>query len=350
MTNGPIKASAVKLEKVKRIWHDRLIVGNINLGGGPSGKGKSLVTSKIAADISRGKGMPGGTPGAVIFSNREDARSIQRARIEAAGGDLDKVYFDSYLVPDDLARLEADVVKLGAKLIVMDTAAKHITAPIRNDQKVAQALVPLQEIAERTGCAVLLIAHTLKSVSRQGDPLLAFAGAVGGLVGTARSAFLFGLDPNNQEQRAAAWVKDSYAEPPKGMIFSIESQEIYDDRGRVASVAGVLTIDDKDADVNAIDLVASKTKEGEDSTPAKRANAAEWLTTKLQDGPVPAADLKNEAELDGVSWATIRRAQEDIGVEKPRDGFGKGSVVFWRLPFGHPALNPTATNKTPGGK
>ena len=55
-------------------------------------------------------------------------------------------------------------------------------------------------------------------------------------------------------------------------------------------------------------------------------------------------------EQEGLAKATLRRAADEIGLEKPRDGFGKGSVVYWRLPFGHPALNPAATNKTPGGK
>lgn len=346
------RASDVAVEKVDYIWHDRFVKGAIAVIGGPSGKGKSLCTTKIAADVSTGRGMPDRSPAAVIFSNMEDARSISRGRIEVAGGDLDNVYFRHYTIPEDVSELEADINTLGAKLVILDTASKHVSAPIRNDQKVAQALTPLQAMCERTGVTVIFVTHTLKHVGRNTDPLLAIGGAVGGLVGSARCVALFGVHPSNPDHRALSWVKNSYGETPKGIVFGIESEPLYDDRGFVMATAGALVIEDDDADVDALALVTSRPAEDGASVPTeKRAAAAEWLTSVLANGPVAVADLKIEAENEGHSWGTIRRAEEGIGIEKPRDGFGKGSTVFWRLPDDHPALNVPATqNRTPGGK
>jgi RecA-family ATPase len=350
--NDPLKASQVKLEQIDYIWNDRFPKGSITVLAGPSGKGKSMVTAKIAADVTRGRGMPKGKGRAVLFGNLEDAKTISRGRIEAADGDLDHVRMVSYRIPAEIADMEHDIRRFDVGLVILDTAAKHIDAPIRNDQKVAQAMTPLQAMCERTGVVVILVTHTLKSVSRQADPMLAIGGAVGGLTGTARSVCLFGINPEDNDQRALAFVKNSYGPTQPGMTFSIETVELYDDNGKVAQLTAALCVEEKEADVNAIDLVASKTKEGDngETKPEKRAEAAEWLTKKLADGPVAASDLDTEREQEGIAKATLRRAAEEIGLEKPREGFGKGSVVYWRLPFGHPALNPAVSNKTPGGK
>lgn len=352
LNTDPLKASDVKLEKIDYIWNDRFPKGAVTVIAGPSGKGKSMVTAKIAADVTKGRGMPKGKGKGVLYGNLEDAKTISRGRIEAADGDLDHVRMVSYRIPAEIADMEHDIKRFDIGLVILDTAAKHLDAPIRNDQKVAQALSPLQAMCERTGVVVILVTHTLKSVSRQSDPILAVGGAVGGLVGTARCVGLFGIDPENNDQRALAFVKNSYGAQQPGMTFSIESVELYDDNGRVAQLTACLSIEEKEADVNAIDLVASKTKEGDDgeSKPEKKAEAAEWLTKKLADGPVAAADLDDEREQEGLAKATVRRAAEEIGIQKPREGFGKGSTVYWRLPHGHPAINPTTDNLTPGGK
>jgi len=350
--DGLKKLSDVSLEMPEYYWHDRFPVNTMTVIGGKSGKGKSMLTCKIAADVSRGHGMKKAS--AVIVSAVEDGESVTRARIQGAGGDIDQVHIvgTPYRIPEDIARLERDIIRLQAKVVILDTANKHISAPIRNDQKVSQALTPLQKMCERHKVSVIFVTHTLKHVSRNIDPMDAIGGATGGLVGSARCVALFGVHPDNEDARAIAWVKDSYRKSPEGMTFTIENVDVYDEQGRIAAVTGALDTDELEANVDAIALVAGKKKEdGERAGNAeKKAEAAEWLTDKLKDGPLPAQDVAEEAVLGGISKATLRRAREEIGVEVPRDGFGKGSVVFWRLPFGHPTLNPAANNKTPGGK
>lgn len=352
--DGLKKLSDVSLEMPEYYWHERFPVNTMSVIGGKSGKGKSMLTCKIAADVSRGHGMKSAS--SVIVSAVEDGESVTRARIEGAGGDIGKVRIveHPYRIPEDMARLERDILRLQARVVILDTANKHISAPIRNDQKVSQALTPLQKMCERLKVSIIFVTHTLKHVSHNIDPMDAIGGATGGLVGSARCVALFGVHPDNDEERAVAWVKDSYRKTPAGMTFIIETVELYDDHNppRIAAVTGVLDTNELEADVDAIALVAGKRKGEDERGPSseKKAEAAEWLTDKLKDGPLPAQDVAEEAVLGGISKATLRRAREEIGVETPRDGFGKGSVVFWRLPFGHPTLNPTANNKTPGGK
>jgi uncharacterized protein YuzE len=64
----------------------------------------------------------------------------------------------------------------------------------------------------------------------------------------------------------------------------------------------------------------------------RRAIAAEWLTTCLAQGPRGVDELREGATEEGVSWTTVRRAADEIGIEKHR----VGRKMEWELPFGHP--------------
>ena len=53
----------------------------------------------------------------------------------------------------------------------------------------------------------------------------------------------------------------------------------------------------------------------------------------LADGPVPVKEIKAGAAEAGISWATLRRAQQDLKVAFRRIGYGKGGKVVWELPM-----------------
>ena len=77
----------------------------------------------------------------------------------------------------------------------------------------------------------------------------------------------------------------------------------------------------------------------------KKAIAAEWLTTLLMFGEKPAKGIEEEGRQHGVSWASIRRAADEMKIQKRRSGFGPGSVVYWRLPDEHPVLKLAAARR-----
>lgn len=356
----------------ERFWHDRFYFGAISAIAGPSRSMKSTFTAKIAADFSN-------ECGPVLFDNLEDVESISRMRLEAAGADMDKVRLANYAIPSDLKALEADIIAGGFKLVIMDTAAKHINAPIfKSTDKTARILVPLSKMFERTGAALLLVEHSLKHTRTFSDPLAAIPD---GLARTVRTGVLFGYDPNDGDRRCAAWVKDSWAQEPTPMAFDIDIEDASDededdDSAEERRGAVVLRIADDDYSVpDPLALVRITQGRGEGESAAKKAEAAEFLTKTLANGPIPVRDceycsqhghvresqggcpvkgcsagslkgapgLQTLAESEGVSWRTIRRAKDAIGVEiLKKTGVGKGGLAYWRLPDGHPMLNPTA--------
>jgi putative DNA primase/helicase len=58
-------------------------------------------------------------------------------------------------------------------------------------------------------------------------------------------------------------------------------------------------------------------------------DAAAWLRELLADGPMPAREVKRQADGAGHAWRTVQRAMRRAGVEPSRGGFGGGSV--WAL-------------------
>jgi len=60
--------------------------------------------------------------------------------------------------------------------------------------------------------------------------------------------------------------------------------------------------------------------------------AAHWLSSVLADGPVPVRTIKAEAEIAGLSWATVRRAGDNLGVVTVKTGYSAGRA--WHMPKG----------------
>ena len=50
----------------------------------------------------------------------------------------------------------------------------------------------------------------------------------------------------------------------------------------------------------------------------------------LANGPVPVPQIEDDAKAAGMSWATVRRAAEDLGIVTEKAGYADGWA--WRLP------------------
>lgn len=328
-------AHDVKVEAIEYLYHDRVMVGGLTLIAGKPGQGKSMFTAHLAGEVSKGGD-------AVIFSNMEDVDSVTRGRLEAVGADLKKVYLEHFRLPDELATLESEIRAKKAKLVIIDPIAAHLSVSIFNDQDVRKALSPLHKMAQRTKTAIVLVAHTVKHVSKSAHPQTAIGGSGGGLVGAARLIYFVGPNPQDNDERVLAAVKDSYRPLSKSMVFEIEDYDIEDeDTGKHLLTVGKLVMVNDNSDITAISVVATDHgAEANTKQPEKRANAAEWLTEYLfkhfaEDRKAYVKQLREDAAQAGLSWATIRRAKDDIGVYDSREGFGKGSKVSWNLPDDH---------------
>ena len=62
------------------------------------------------------------------------------------------------------------------------------------------------------------------------------------------------------------------------------------------------------------------------------AEAAEWLSSVLREGPQPAVDLEQRAKIDGIHERTLLRAKQRLGIVARREGFGTAGQWVWQLP------------------
>ncbi len=322
-----IRALDVEAAPIDFLWADRIPLGMFSLIVGRPDLGKSLLSVFLAAETSRrGHG--------VIFSNVEDSPShVLRPRLEAAGANLSRVHFWHPTLPKDIELLEKKIIDLKARLVVMDPMSAHLTTSIYNDQEVRRSLTPLTAMAARRNCAIIGVHHTIKNIGNH--PLAAVGGSGGGLPAAARVIFAFGLHPDNEDERVLAPIKFNIGVMPKSVTFEMDEQSFTITKGKKTQdiTAGRLGMLDDEAEISAMKVLMAS--QGNLSA-EKKAAAAEWLTELLCDGAKKSAEIQQAANLEGIAWRTLRRAADDIGVVKVRQGGGVGSWVEWDLPDDHP--------------
>lgn len=208
----------VAAERVQWLWDGWIARGKLAVIDGDPGKGKSTLTTDLAARISTGTPLPGGTrtvPAAVVLLSAEDGvGDTIRPRLEAAGADTTRVFvFDSVLdaegtprppsIPGDIPYVEALVTEKGAVLVVIDPLMAFLGAGVdaHRDQDVRRALHSLAAVAERTGAAIVIVRHLNKS----GGPQAIYRGGGSiGIIGAARSGLLVASDPDDDTRRIVA--------------------------------------------------------------------------------------------------------------------------------------------------
>lgn len=333
--DGTYRASDVAIPDIEWYYFGRFPKCENSVLSGMPGKGKSTATADIVADHTR-KGET------ALHVNMDDGIGMTRARLEAAGADLDKVIIREQLsLPRDLPVLELLIIKHGITLIVLDPVNKVVSVNLTNDERTnSELLNPLNALMREHGVSVLMVDHANKSVSHRSDPLNALRGT--SLGRSARCVAFFGVNPAEESERCMAWVKQSYAEKPHAILYEMEQYEVEDETTGVSVTVAKLIVTNSEVEgVDPISLLTGKGSEGGSTGPkAERlALAAEWLTEKLLDAAVFVKDIRNDAAQAGLAWGTLRRAQEEICAEAVPCGGGNRSWrsrTYWQLPEKHP--------------
>jgi hypothetical protein len=323
---------AVDRKDVAWLWPGRLPRGKTVLLDGDPGLGKSTLALDLAARVTTGSPMPTGERpgepgGVVLLSAEDDLPDTIRPRFDAAGGDPDRLYvFEAVLDADGRERLPhlvADLDTLGevirdvrAALVVVDVLAAYLGGvDTHRDSDVRAALMPLRRLAEETGACVLALRHLNKSGGT--NPLYRGGGSIG-FTGTARVVLLAARDPDDEERRVLAVVKNNLC---RGPVASLAFRVV--DGGGASRIAW-----EGPVERSAADLLVSRDPEER----AAMDEAVEFLRGLLAGGQVAAKDVFTAARDAGIAEKTLKRAKATLGVRSRREGFGPGSTVWWRLP------------------
>ena len=344
--------SDVQPETVQWHWPGRIPVGKLVTLDGDPGLGKSTLALDIAATVTQGGMWPDGTrcehPGDVLLMSAEDGLAdTVRPRLDAAGADVTRVHAIAGVpVPDpdggpatlrpptmaDIDALEAAIRQTGARLVIVDVLMAYLPlgADSHKDQDIRRVLSRLAELADRTGCTVLLLRHLNKATGR--DPLYRGGGSIG-IVGAARAGLLVAADPDEPERRVMATVKSNLGPSPESLMYRLIGAGDY----------GVARVQWEGATAHTARSLLSGPSDDEDG--GALTEAEQWLTDYLesQGGAAPSKDVKAEAGKVGIRERTLQRAVKSLALTV--DGRGFPRVTFWQLPS--PASGANAARSTP---
>ena len=334
-------ASEIELEHVEWLWPGRLALGKHTCIAGDPGTGKSQLSTAIAATVTIGGVWPcdeGRSPqgGVIILSAEDGAGDTIVPRLYAADADCGRVHIvnsvqadcrRSFTLQTDLELLENKIRELGdVALVCIDPISSYLgKTELHKNAEVRGVLEPLTEMAERMRVAVLSVTHFSKGgANSTGKALHRFIGSIA-FVGAPRMAFAVIEDADNSERRLLLHAKNNLAAPPSGLAYRLKQTIVGDGKGIAAS-----RVDWEPEHVSITANEALAADAGQSPRPCEEAEG--FLKELLADGPIPAKQVKSDADAAGLSWATIRRAKNRLALTIKREGFGPGSSILWAIP------------------
>jgi putative DNA primase/helicase len=325
-----LRGRDVKMEKIDWLWPGWLARGKFHLLSGGKGAGKSTVLFDLMARLTAATTWPDGKPApqgsALLWSGEDGIADTIVPRFHAAGGDLDRLYLVT-TVKDGFGQRPFDPSQDMLKLIqlaeqIPDLAFAMIdpvvlALPIRSDShkntETRRGLQPLVDFAEQRGIALVGVTHFTKGTEDR-DPVERVTGSLA-----------FGALPR------CIWGASKDDDDRQRRLIRIASN--------IGPAGGGIEYTVYQAPLPYHDFTAQRIQWGKRLTGSPRellnaqkqsaqAKAEAFLGDLLRNGAVPQTEVKAAAEAYCHSWATIRRAQEKLGIKPKRNG----KTWAWELP------------------
>jgi putative DNA primase/helicase len=303
------------------------------LMAGQPGVGKTTISHSIAAITSTGGKWPfsdhHAEPGTVIILTAEDDPVHTLVpRLMAANADLKRIkmiqsvarYHDEkvtdapLLLSEDMHQIDGVLTQHNdTRLLILDPLSAYLgVKDSHRDADVRQVLGPLTDLAARHGVTIMGITHLSKAAGN--SAMARFMGSTG-IIAAARAAFLV---TEHEEQLMLLPVKNNVAPKQGGLTYKIVSKTI--ERGIVTSCIEWTGLTDTNAD----DALSQPRA-------PKKNDAIEFLNDILKNGPVSVNEITSQSEKMGITWSTVRRAYDDLGIEAIKEKKFQGKWL-WHTP------------------
>ena len=331
------KLSDIQSEPINWLWKQRIARGKLTMLAGDPGLGKSQLTAYMASVVTNGNKWAVDNAecpqGKVIFLNAEDdAADTIKPRLEAVGADLDKVFVldaikvkidnrqtqRGFNLKQDLDQLNALIQNIGdVALVIIDPISAYMGGTDSHKNSDVRALLsPLSDIAAKHKAAVLCVTHLNKGSGRKALERVTGSGA---FVAAARAAYVVAKDEEAPERRYFLPIKNNIGDDLTGFAFSIESK-VLDSGIETSHILFENTMITERADE-----VLNNDGDSEDSSAL--GEAKDFLMEICKTSKT-ASDVRKQSEQAGISYATLRRAKDSIGIKPKKEG----DKWIWRVP------------------
>ncbi len=308
-----IRMNEVASVEIDWLWYPYIPFGKITVIQGDPGDGKTTAVLAIAAAITTGAALPEAKsisePMNVIFQTAEDGLGdTVKPRLVQSGADCERVIVidesERELSLSDL-RIEQAIVLTGAKLFILDPLQAYLGSDVDmyRANEIRPVLKKISAVAEKTGCAVVVIGHLNKG---GGKSQYRGLGSID-IQAAARSVLTIGRVKGSPYTRAIVQGKNNLA--PEGKAIGFELDPVTGFRW-----LGTLPI--------TIDELLSGTMPEHDTTYDR---AIDFLKAELADEDKPAAFLYEKAAEQAISERTLRSAKQALGCRAVR----RDNRWFW---------------------
>ena len=313
-----IRMSDVELTPVDWLWKPYLPFGKLSVLQGNPGEGKTYFAMHLAAACTNGKLMPNMErlePFNVIYQTAEDGLGdTVKPRLIEAGADLDRVLViddsDVQLTLSD-ERIEKAIIENNARLVIIDPIQAYLGADVDMNRanEVRPIFMRLGQVAQRTGCAILLIGHLNKAAGMQS--LQRGLGSID-IAAAVRSVMFIGKLKHDPTMRILTHEKSSLAPPGMSLAFSLG------DEGGFRWVG--------EYDITADEMLSGIEPQRE----TKTQQAKDLICTLLAGGKqVLSEDIDKAALERGIPGRTVRDAKRELGDALKSKIVEGRKKVFW---------------------
>lgn len=306
----------VTLQQVQWLWEPYVPLGKLTIIQGDPGEGKTTLALRLAAACTTGGPLPGMKPFEpfnVIYQSAEDGLGDTiKPRLIDAGADQSRIWYvkeDKKSLTLIDKRIEEAILEANARLMILDPVQGYLDSEVDMNRanEVRDVLRQVGAVAERTGCAIVLIGHLNKangtSSKYRGLGSIDFRAV-------ARSVLLVGSLRNDPNIRIIVHDKSSLLPKGKSLAFGLGDEE------------GFRWLDGYE-DVTADSLLCGT------SPDSKIAIAEELIRELLADGDeVPSEEIFHRAKELGIGMRTVNTAKKNIPEIKSRRN---GNHWCWRM-------------------
>lgn len=326
------RLSDVQPRAVEWLWKDRFPLGMLSVIAGDPNIGKSTVITDMASRISVGRPWPDSRDvpnpaGDVLLCLAEDGiADTVRIRVDNAGGDPSRIH----ILDGIRYGLETETIgpfaldrhmhnldwilerRPSIRMVAFDPLDAFLGDSTDSHRKseVQLVLSGLSHLAERRGVAIVGVMHLRK---QSGDKEMYRVLGSLGFVSAPRSVWMVCRDGKDRLRRTMTCIKLNCCPEPTGLAFSIEGAGVIHWESAPVTITSDQALEgEKPKSLSAVD------------------DASDWLLELLALGPVESERVKEAAEQEGLSWASVRRAKTDLRViARPN-----GGRWHWRLTEG----------------